>query len=877
MNRSAVLLVNTRDDPVVLELAKRLKSSPQLSLHSGRPWSDRELESNIARGLRLECSLVVLMCSAARNETLWRALLSHDLSLIIVRIDLDVEPAGGVAQILRVDLVQQFELDRKRFGFDHLLSTFHYLVEHHGAGAVDQLNRFLVLADPASRDGPGVRFLQVDGADSLRTLERKLPPTAMKWLNAALRESVTQQPEDENGGMVVGRARALALLDMLESAPRRKPAEAMASAERELLQYLMRPEAQLEPLSILRRQLGLTLEEVQTLILCLGPEVDLAYQLVYGRVNDDMTRRYATAALVDAVRTGNSPSTAARAVSSLMALRILEGDGARIPAADQPLRVDAAVLQWLFVGGDALLTDPLPKSVTLADSWRGREFLTQPEDAAERGLLRDQLRQAHPETYWTVLTGADVEGWRALMELAVIDARTGIIRVSLERFAALDSAAREDCAIRIARAGRLMAWHTVIDCARERTDASALTTLVDAHSPHNGAGFVIAENASDVATSLPRGRWRTRERTAPSLPARIRHFAVALDGMGVEVERIRGGTPPDERLATSYPLNIDALNGAVALALAELKDDAGQDARVQALTTACRRIASSDVVSLVRRIEPVHRLKDVIVPADRHAILEEILSNVRYGNTVLQKWGFGAQFPQGQGIAALFAGPSGTGKTMAAQAIACELGVDVFSVDLSRVVSKYIGETEKHLERVFQAAEQRGGVLVFDEADALFGKRSEVKDAHDRYANVEVAFLLQRMELFSGLAILTSNSRQNLDPAFLRRLRFVVDFPRPNAKDRQTIWENGLPRGAPVEGKIDWPMLARFELSGGVIRQVTLRAAFIAAGAGREVIAMPDLLAALRSELEKLGMQSAERDLDEYVRLRTTVSREKAA
>lgn len=154
--------------------------------------------------------------------------------------------------------------------------------------------------------------------------------------------------------------------------------------------------------------------------------------------------------------------------------------------------------------------------------------------------------------------------------------------------------------------------------------------------------------------------------------------------------------------------------------------------------------------------------------------------------------------------------------------------------DLSRVVSKYIGETEKHLELVFQAAEQRGGVFVFDEADARFGKRSEVKDAHDRYANVEVAFLLQRTESFAGLAILTTNSRQNIDATFLRRLRFVVDFSQPNVNDGKTIWENGPPDKAPVEGTIDWLPLARFDLRGGVVRQVMRREVFIAASAQRE-------------------------------------------
>jgi SpoVK/Ycf46/Vps4 family AAA+-type ATPase len=196
---------------------------------------------------------------------------------------------------------------------------------------------------------------------------------------------------------------------------------------------------------------------------------------------------------------------------------------------------------------------------------------------------------------------------------------------------------------------------------------------------------------------------------------------------------------------------------------------------------------------------PKFALDDVILPRPGRDQLDEIVANVRLASRVLDQWGFGEKLPYGRGVAVLFHGPSGTGKTMAAQGIAGELGIEIFALDLSRVVSKYIGDTEKNIDAVFTDAQRSGAAVLINEADALFGKRSEVKDAHDRYANIEVAYLLQRMEDFEGLAILTTNIRQNLDPAFLRRLRFVIEFPRPDAASREEIWKQCLPEKSPYQ------------------------------------------------------------------------------
>ncbi|MEU9120278.1 ATP-binding protein [Streptomyces sp. NPDC048506] len=253
---------------------------------------------------------------------------------------------------------------------------------------------------------------------------------------------------------------------------------------------------------------------------------------------------------------------------------------------------------------------------------------------------------------------------------------------------------------------------------------------------------------------------------------------------------------------------------------------------------------------LGRRIEPRAGWADLVLADRQLRILQEIVAHVRQRSTVYQDWGFAKSLRSGLGVTALFAGGSGTGKTLAAEVMAKELGLDLFIVDLSQVVSKYIGETEKNLSRVFDAAERGGALLLFDEADALFGKRSEVKDSHDRYANLEVSYLLMRMEAYRGLAVLTTNMKKALDSAFMRRIRFVVDFPFPGERERAEIWRRVLPAQAPTKN-IEPSLLAQLTVAGGSIRNIALSGAFLAAEEG-DRLQMRHMLAAARTEYLKL-------------------------
>ena len=370
-----------------------------------------------------------------------------------------------------------------------------------------------------------------------------------------------------------------------------------------------------------------------------------------------------------------------------------------------------------------------------------------------------------------------------------------------------------------------------------------------------GAGIVV-----DLRDSLPPAgrRWIDRAVHLPwAVTSRVElpvgdmpnrpwtdHHAAATEPSDEEWAAVLGDTPRTHRLTPT-----------------QLR----QVARVHQhgdLDRAVRRLAGGQIDALARRIRPSRGWDDIVLSPDRKQLLREIVERYRLGDAVYDEWGFSATPSRGQ--VALFSGPSGTGKTLAAEIVAGELGLDLFKLDLSAVVSKYIGETEKNLDQVFDAAKAGNVVLFFDEADSLFGKRSEVRDARDRYANIEVSYLLQRLEAYDGLVTLATNFEKNIDDAFLRRLHVRIEFTIPDELERKAIWEHNLPAGAPLAADVDLSFLAgRFELSGGSIRNAALQAAFLGA-AGDGVIDMACLVGAVAREYQKLGRLLKSVDFEPY-------------
>jgi hypothetical protein len=341
--------------------------------------------------------------------------------------------------------------------------------------------------------------------------------------------------------------------------------------------------------------------------------------------------------------------------------------------------------------------------------------------------------------------------------------------------------------------------------------------------------------------------------------------ALPVDRQGVRHE-VRKPDPSDQRILWEQALGAATgrLNGAldgvaaqfsfsargIATIGSELRPELDAETEPDArLWRACRGMDGGRLERLAQRVEPSATWDDLILPEGQINTLYQVAAHVRHRLKVYEEWGFSGKGARGLGISALFAGESGTGKTMAAEVLANELNLDLYRIDLSGVVSKYIGETEKNLRRVFDAAEETGAILLFDEADALFGKRSEVKDSHDRYANIEVSYLLQRMEAYRGLAVLTTNHKKALDPAFQRRLRFVIPFPFPDAAQREAIWRSVFPPQTPVQD-VGPAMLARLNVAGGSIHNIAMQATFLAAEADTPVT-MAHLLQAAHIEAAK--------------------------
>ena len=364
---------------------------------------------------------------------------------------------------------------------------------------------------------------------------------------------------------------------------------------------------------------------------------------------------------------------------------------------------------------------------------------------------------------------------------------------------------------------------------------------------------------------------------APLDFARRRHcWQAGLAAAGVAL------APCDlDALAGRFRLAADEIADAVATAQAQARwqdaqatgeRSAGDDDRrtVDALFGAARLHSGQGLATLARKVVPRYRWEDLVLPADRLDRLREICNSVKYRALVYDEWGFDRKLALGKGLSALFAGPPGTGKTMAAEVMAGELGLDLYTIDLASVVSKYIGETEKNLARIFAAAERSNAVLFFDEADALFGRRSEVRDSHDRYANIEISYLLQRMEEYEGIVILATNLRKNMDDAFVRRLQFAVDFPVPDEADRRRIWQQIWPVETPRGTDLDLDFMARrFEIAGGNVRNIALAATFLAAADGR-VVNMDHLIRATQREYQKMGKVVLAGEYGEYAELAAT-------
>lgn len=581
----------------------------------------------------------------------------------------------------------------------------------------------------------------------------------------------------------------------------------------------------------LRLAFGLQPAEVDLLALLVAAEDDPALWRVYGYLNDDVRACHVTIAL--AARLFDWP--AGTTVDSLMALArwrlAWPVDGAGPGLSTIPWTVDPQIAAWLSRG-------PSPDPA-LGDAV---EVLSHFELAGSTCLYPDVLRgmvehatSLRPTAAWPPRTlemeivGPTGSGRRTLAAQVAAALGTDLVVADATRLFAPDTPlpTMVDQIVRVARLGRL-AHAAVLWRAAEAIPAPAW----QATRPFRSASLTFH------AVGTPRGAWDDgTARRSFRLPM--------LDRAGRTALWLRLTDQPAPPHVTEWRL----LPGEIVTLAASV--DAGPDA----LAEVGRQVLSIAPGDLFTPLPTPYTWEDLVLPATVAAHLREVECHVRLRGAVYDEWGYDALVPLGQGVAALFAGPSGTGKTMAAQVLAKSLDLELYRVDLAGVVNKYIGETEKRLKQVFDRCERANVLVLFDEADALFGRRMQVKDAHDRFANIEIDYLLQRMERFDGTVILASNRKSDLDPAFLRRLRFIVDFVEPGPVERRQLWQRALiaisPTGASLLDPIDLDVVAtRLALTGADIKNVAIGAAFRARDEDRR-ITTTDVIAAVRRELAK--------------------------
>lgn len=594
-----------------------------------------------------------------------------------------------------------------------------------------------------------------------------------------------------------------------------------------------------------------TLSDLELRLLCLvlAPELDGRYATAIGVLQDDLTRRRPGLTLLAELMADDDVDAwdlrrtvhASTSVISDGLVRTVGSDGLPVEVGLAPGRAVVALL----------LAPSIERAVATAGATLRRAPTSEPLTAEEARLARRlELRAGAGPTVVHLVGGGPAKGWFHRLAAGIdLPLLVGDLAGLEAGQAAVEAV--EDWAVlsRLADAGLMVLGVDSLPAA-DRGRVGARLAEVAA-----GVRLVAADG------DLPAGGewWDSSLRIeAPSTTAAERAAwwsrAATRSGLALDAEDVR-------RLAATSRIEREYIDRSVAAAARRGPDD--DVPPVALVRRAAGELSPVPLPQGVREVVPTFDWDDIVLSEERKALLQAIPVHVLEAGRVLEEWGFASRIPYGQGVAALFSGPSGTGKTMAAQIVAGALGVDLLHVDLSKTISKYIGETEKNLDRIFDAAEAAGSVLLFDEADALFGKRTAIKDAHDRHANVEVAYLLQRMEAFRGLAVLTTNAKQNIDDAFVRRLRFVVDFDLPTAAERERIWLKAFPDDAPLACAGDVALLAgRLQIPGGCIQNIALHAAFLAAGDGGP-IRTGHLVAATRRELVKIGMVTAERSLDE--------------
>jgi DNA polymerase III delta prime subunit len=705
------------------------------------------------------------------------------------------------------------------------------------------------------------------------TIEREYLQAVLSWLDARLEREVRgwqaagQDPADRFRGLYISDQEALSLIrrgagsrwssgqDLSEDElSHLEKLQEQAAVSMSQLQSLAEEPGEDLRLKALQETFNLSEFEWWALVICLAPALDLRYERIYAYLQDDVTR---TTASVDLILNLLLPEGLSRldAISAfdrhapLRRFRLLVPVGENGKSGNTLRRaftVPQPVVSWL-------LGDYTPEELDLYLPLEG-ESGPAAEIFGQSGIPEeDVFKQIHP---FLSLYGDDRLRQDGCARQVAAALEKPLLVITLPQDAALqDMIELLYPAVRDARMLGALLYVRGGECLIDR-DGFLLPDAFLAFRYLEDSVFIGSQNPFRFDDEMTGNDY-------PLMSVVFDHPGAAerADLWLLALEELADQLPPGEitNLAGQFVLTSGQIQAAAAAAMSHAVQH-GRRLLPSDLYEAARLHSGHHLAELAQKIEPRYAWEDLVLPETPAAMLKELVNMVRSRPLVLETWGLGRKLTAGSGISALFTGPPGTGKTLAAQIIAHELGIDLYRIDLSTVVSKYIGETEKNLERIFKEAQASNAVLFFDEADAIFGKRSEVKDAHDRYANIEVGYLLQRMEAYDGIAILATNLRANLDEAFTRRLQFIVQFPFPEEDYRRRIWEVLMPPGLPGSENLDYALMAkRFKLAGGSIRNIIASAAFLAASDGGKVT-MAHLMHGARREFQKMGKLLQEED-----------------
>ncbi len=629
-------------------------------------------------------------------------------------------------------------------------------------------------------------------------------------------------------------------------------------------------------LAWLQRTFSLSPFDLDAILIALAPEVDLRYERLYAYLQDDVSRRRPSVDLVlnllcSTVEAKFQGRTRFSPDAPLIRHRLLhllpDGSMGRSTLLAQHIQLDESLIPLLM--GQSYLDPRIAPPARLSNPEVGLNAAPLPDSMRKvlSALIAQAQAAARPVHFY--FQGPLGIGQPRIAGAVAREIGASLLSADLSRIAApgTEFATFVRLLLRQAHLQRAVLYLEGLDGLRTDEHSLQLRGLME-QLAEDSAFVILAGERPWTSVRLPAGiaplEVITLRLDAPDFASRRDCWKDSLGFVGDKIS-----DSELDVLASRFQMTPDQIADAVGTAkgqarLRALATESSDDPTIDDLFAAARSQSTHDLGALARKIEPNYHWDDIVLPDDQRRHLREICNQAKYRHVVYGQWGFDRKLSLGKGLNVLFSGPPGTGKTMAAEVIATELHLELFKIDLSQIVSKYIGETEKNLNRIFHEARMSNAILFFDEADALFGKRSEVRDAHDRYANIEIAYLLQKMEEYEGMSILATNLRQNLDEAFTRRLSFTVEFPFPDEASRFLIWQSIWPKETPLDEDLDLKFVARqFKLAGGSIKNIALAAAFLAAEAHSKV-AIAHVLRATRREFQKMGKTVAKVEFGAY-------------